>query len=239
MNRTSKKTCYYEVLTIGKTATPDEIKRSYRVLALKWHPDKNPDDIKIAEEKFKEIGEAYSVLSNPDSRAKYDKYGHDGLDNPFADFEGAADLFFSFFEDGSQNGFLSPEELAFLMAAGTKGGASRRKRAGRKGRGASSMGGMAGMGKGMDKMMEAMMMSMMFGGPGAKGMGGMGGMPDMDEFDEMMFAEMASFGGMMGKASKKKSKKTNDDDEWEDDEDDGKGPKQLKSKTDDDEWEDD
>lgn len=246
---TSKKTCFYEVLNISKTATADEVKRSYRVLALKWHPDKNPDDIAIAEEKFKEIGEAYSVLSNPDSRLKYDKYGHEGLDNNFGDFEGAADLFFSFFEDGSQNGFLNPDELAFLMAASAKGAGSRRRRAGRKGRGAPTMGGMGamgGMGKGMDKMMEAMMMSMMFGGPGGKGMGsmeemfGMAGVPEMDDMDDILFAEMAGFGGMKGKASKKKAKKAADsDDDWEDDDDDGKGPKQIKATGGDNDWEDD
>lgn len=66
---------YYEVLGVAKTATPDEIKRAYRKLAIKYHPDKNPGD-KTAEEKFKEAAEAYGVLSDADKRAKYDQFGH-------------------------------------------------------------------------------------------------------------------------------------------------------------------
>src|SRR3954471_12971803 len=66
---------YYEVLSVSRTATEDEIKRSYRRLAVKFHPDKNPDDAH-AEEKFKELGEAYDVLMDGDKRAAYDRYGH-------------------------------------------------------------------------------------------------------------------------------------------------------------------
>ncbi|MDR1305244.1 MAG: molecular chaperone DnaJ [Verrucomicrobiales bacterium] len=66
---------YYEVLGIAKGATEDEIKKAYRQLAIKYHPDKNPGD-KTAEEKFKELGEAYEALSNPDKRAAYDRFGH-------------------------------------------------------------------------------------------------------------------------------------------------------------------
>jgi len=69
---------YYEVLEVQKTATADEIKKAYRKLAIKYHPDKNPGD-KEAEEKFKEAAEAYGVLSDPDKRAKYDQFGFDGL----------------------------------------------------------------------------------------------------------------------------------------------------------------
>lgn len=66
---------YYEVLGVEKNATADELKKAYRKLALKYHPDRNPGD-KAAEEKFKEAAEAYDVLSNPDKRAKYDQFGH-------------------------------------------------------------------------------------------------------------------------------------------------------------------
>lgn len=66
---------YYEVLGVSKTATADEIKKAYRKLAIKYHPDKNPGD-KAAEEKFKEAAEAYDVLSNDEKRQKYDQFGH-------------------------------------------------------------------------------------------------------------------------------------------------------------------
>lgn len=66
---------YYEVLGVSKTATPEEIKKAYRKMAIKYHPDKNPGD-KSAEEKFKEAAEAYDVLSNPEKRQKYDQFGH-------------------------------------------------------------------------------------------------------------------------------------------------------------------
>ena len=66
---------YYEVLGVDKSATPDAIKKAYRKLAMQYHPDRNPGD-KTAEEKFKEINEAYEVLGNEDKRAQYDRYGH-------------------------------------------------------------------------------------------------------------------------------------------------------------------
>ncbi len=69
---------FYEVLGVSKNATADEIKKAYRKVAMKYHPDKNPDD-KEAEAKFKEAAEAYEVLSDEDKKSKYDRYGHDGL----------------------------------------------------------------------------------------------------------------------------------------------------------------
>ena len=69
---------YYEVLGVGKSASADDIKRAYRRLAMKYHPDKNPDD-KEAEAKFKECAEAYEVLSDPEKRRRYDQFGHEGL----------------------------------------------------------------------------------------------------------------------------------------------------------------
>jgi molecular chaperone DnaJ len=69
---------FYEVLGVAKNANADEIKKAYRQAAIKYHPDKNPGD-KEAEEKFKEAAEAYDVLSNPDKRARYDQFGHEGM----------------------------------------------------------------------------------------------------------------------------------------------------------------
>ena len=77
----SQKRDYYEVLGISKDATEKDIKKAYRKLAFKYHPDKNPDNKKEAEEKFKEVNEAYSVLSDPKKRRQYDMGGFD-----FADF---------------------------------------------------------------------------------------------------------------------------------------------------------
>src|SRR2546430_11019031 len=71
----TEKRDYYEVLGIARNATGEEVKRAYRKLAVKVHPDKNPDDPR-AEEKFKELGEAYDVLMDADKRAAYDRFGH-------------------------------------------------------------------------------------------------------------------------------------------------------------------
>ena len=92
---------YYEVLEVTKGASQEEIKKAYRKQALKYHPDKNPDD-KSAEEKFKEAAEAYEVLSNPDKRARYDQFGHAGVGSAGNGFGGAGmsmDDIFSHFGD--------------------------------------------------------------------------------------------------------------------------------------------
>ena len=84
----AEKRDYYEVLGVDRNATLDEIKKAYRKKAIQYHPDKNPGN-KEAEEKFKEAAEAYSVLSDPDKRAKYDKFGHAGVGSqPGPDFSG-------------------------------------------------------------------------------------------------------------------------------------------------------
>ena len=70
---------YYEVLGVEKSASAEEIKKAYRKKAMKYHPDRNPGD-KEAEEKFKELGEAYEVLSDDDKRARYDQFGFAGVD---------------------------------------------------------------------------------------------------------------------------------------------------------------
>ena len=68
---------YYEILEVSRSATADEIKKSYRKIAIKYHPDKNPDDT-ASEDKFKEAAEAYEVLGNDEKRSRYDQYGHQG-----------------------------------------------------------------------------------------------------------------------------------------------------------------
>lgn len=103
---------YYEVLGVQKNASEDEIKKAYRSLAKKYHPDMNPGD-KDAEVKFKEVNEAYAVLSDSDKKSKYDRFGHDAFDptsggggyGGFGGFSGAdfdfGDIFSSFFGGGS------------------------------------------------------------------------------------------------------------------------------------------
>ena len=86
---------YYEILEVSKTATDQEIKSSYRKLALKYHPDRNPGD-KNAEEKFKEAAEAYAILSDGDKRARYDRFGHAGVGGAAQGFDPSQ---FTGFED--------------------------------------------------------------------------------------------------------------------------------------------
>lgn len=78
---------YYEVLGVNKSASDAEIKKAYHKLAMKYHPDKNPGD-KAAEEKFKEANEAYEILSDPDKKDKYDRFGHAGVDPNFGAGQG-------------------------------------------------------------------------------------------------------------------------------------------------------
>jgi molecular chaperone DnaJ len=78
---------YYEVLGVAKDADENTIKRAYRKLAMKYHPDRNPDD-KAASEKFREVTEAYEVLSDDNKRARYNQYGHAGVDEQMQDFWG-------------------------------------------------------------------------------------------------------------------------------------------------------
>ena len=106
---------YYEVLGVSKTASEDEIKKAFRKLARKYHPDMNRENPKEAEEKFKEANEAYEILSNAERRAQYDQFGHAAFDGSagggqggfggFGGFSGGGfgDIFDMFF--GGQGGF--------------------------------------------------------------------------------------------------------------------------------------
>ena len=127
---------YYAALGVTKNASQEEIQRAYRKLARKYHPDvnKTPD----AEEKFKDIGEAYEVLKDPDKRAKYDRYGTawkaaqqgggtppPGYEDVWFDLGGAEDFVFS-----GSSGFSSFFEQLFGAAAGQRGAAQGRRHAG-------------------------------------------------------------------------------------------------------------
>ena len=123
---------YYEVLEVEKTSTIEVIKKAYRKKAIQYHPDKNPGD-KTAEDKFKEAAEAYSVLSDPDKRARYDQFGHAGVGGaagnggPFGGgFNGSMDDIFSMFGDifgGRGGGFGG----GFGGFGGGGGGAQQRR----------------------------------------------------------------------------------------------------------------
>ena len=110
---------FYEILGVAKSASVDEIKKSYRKVAMQYHPDRNPGD-KSAEERFKEAAEAYEILSDQDKRAQYDRYGHAGISNngrgghpggmnmddifsQFGDIFGE-DMFGNFFGGGGRSG---------------------------------------------------------------------------------------------------------------------------------------
>ncbi|MGA7837735.1 MAG: molecular chaperone DnaJ [Ignavibacteriaceae bacterium] len=110
---------YYEILGVERNATKEELKKSYRKLAMQYHPDRNPDDSE-AEEKFKEAAEAYEILNDDDRRARYDRFGHDGVKgngfgsqgfsdvndifSHFSDIFGGGSIFDDFFGGTSQRG---------------------------------------------------------------------------------------------------------------------------------------
>jgi molecular chaperone DnaJ len=115
---------YYEILEIPRNASEAEIKKAYRKMALKYHPDKNPDNPQ-AEAKFKEAAEAYEVLSNPEKRKRYDQYGHDGVkDMPGGGFGMSMDDIFSNFGDIFGDAFGGAFSDAFGF--GTRGRTRRR-----------------------------------------------------------------------------------------------------------------
>ena len=89
---------YYEVLGVDRSTSKEDLKKSYRKLAMKYHPDRNPDD-KNASEKFKELSEAYEILSDDQKRQAYDQFGHDGVNPSFSNAQGAAEGFSDIFGD--------------------------------------------------------------------------------------------------------------------------------------------
>ncbi|XP_068529551.1 dnaJ homolog subfamily B member 6 isoform X1 [Anas acuta] len=132
---------YYEVLGVQKHASPEDIKKAYRKLALKWHPDKNPDNKEEAERQFKQVAEAYEVLSDAKKRDIYDRYGKEGLingggggshvDNPFEfgfTFRNPEDVFREFFggrDPFSFDFFEDPFEDFFGNRRGPRGSRNR------------------------------------------------------------------------------------------------------------------
>ena len=117
---------YYELLGVARNASDSDLKSAYRKLALKYHPDRNPGD-HTAEEKFKEAAEAYAVLSDPDKRARYDRFGHAGVSGPgaagpgfggfnpetFGDFSDILGDFFGFGGGGRRGGPTRGADLRF------------------------------------------------------------------------------------------------------------------------------
>ena len=152
----------YETLGVAKNATADELKKAYRKQAVKWHPDKNPDNRQAAEKRFKEVAEAYETLSDSNKREIYDRYGADGLKRG-GGFGGAG---FGGAGPSGMPGGIDPNELFRQFFGGQMGG--------RGGRGGmpGGMGGGVHMGGGVDL---NDIFSQMMGGMAQSGMGGMGG----------------------------------------------------------------
>lgn len=123
---------YYEILEVSKSASADEIKAAYRKQAIRFHPDKNPGD-HTAEEKFKEASEAYEVLSNPDKRARYDRFGHDGMRGAGAQDFGGMDINDIFSQFGDIFGGGGGGGSIFEQFFGGGGGGGRRRGTGERG----------------------------------------------------------------------------------------------------------
>ena len=125
----AQKRDYYEILGVSKSASEEEIKKAYRKMAIKYHPDKNPDD-KESEEKFKEAAEAYEVLSSAQKKSQYDRFGHAGMGGAAGGGFGGGgmnmeDIFSNF---GDIFGDESP--FGSFFSGGRGGGGGRRQRKG-------------------------------------------------------------------------------------------------------------
>ena len=167
----------YAVLEVARDASADDIRRAYKRLAVKWHPDKNPDNREHAEAQFKEVSAAYEILADPNTRTAYDRHGMAGVRGGGGGRTQMHDPFDIF------NTFFANDPFASMFS----GGGSRRRstrgmhgmddgfgRSDPFGGGFGGMGmGMGGMGMNMSQMMQSMMQD---GGMGMDGMGGMGGM---------------------------------------------------------------
>jgi molecular chaperone DnaJ len=127
----AKKRDYYEILGVERGAAADDIKKAYRKLAIKFHPDKNPDD-PTAEDKFKEAAEAYSILSDENKRARYDQFGHAGVGGPSGGGAGYPGGGFSMDDIFSQFGDIFGDSSPFgdIFGRGGGGGNGRRVRKG-------------------------------------------------------------------------------------------------------------
>jgi len=115
---------YYELLGVARDASADQIKSAYRKAALKWHPDRNPGTLPEAEKKFRQASEAYGVLSDPQKRSVYDRFGHAGLSNRGFETSGFNSTIFEEFQDifgdlfGFDQAFAARLDAAAAVRAG-------------------------------------------------------------------------------------------------------------------------
>ena len=120
---------YYEILGVGRNAAADEIKKAYRQMAIKFHPDKNPGN-KESEDKFKEAAEAYEVLSDTEKKARYDRFGHQGMGGAGGGQGAGMNMDDIFSQFGDVFGDGNPFESFFGGSGGRRGSGGKRQRVG-------------------------------------------------------------------------------------------------------------